>query len=274
LDALKLGRYPMHGGRTLVMGVLNVTPDSFSDGGHFLDRDRAVAHAHRLVAEGADLLDVGGESTRPGADPVSADEELRRVLPVIEAVVSELDVPVSIDTTKPQVADACLAAGAVVLNDVQGLRDPDMLDAAARHGAAVVVMHMKGTPRTMNDEAVYDDLLAEVAAFLSAQAARARSAGIETVILDPGLGFAKNTGHNLLLLKHLPVLTALGHPVLVGASRKRFIGELTGRPADDRVAGTMAATTAAVLGGARLVRVHDVAAAVQAVRVAEAIRDA
>lgn len=271
---LKLGRYAAPAGRTLVMGVLNVTHDSFSDGGLFLDAGRAIEHAHQLVAEGADVLDIGGESTRPGAEPVPAGEELRRVLPVVEAVVSQLDVPISIDTMKPEVADACLSAGAVMLNDVRGLRDPVMIETAARHGAGVVIMHMKGTPRTMNEEAVYDDVVAEVRAFLAEQAARARSAGIATVVIDPGLGFAKSTGHSLSLLRHLGVLTSLGYPVLVGASRKRFIGELTGRPAGDRVAGTVAATTAAVLGGAAIVRVHDVAEATQAVRVAEAIRGA
>ncbi|MEX2599976.1 MAG: dihydropteroate synthase [Dehalococcoidia bacterium] len=274
LRPLRFGRYDFPGGRTLVMGVLNVTPDSFSDGGRYFDARKAIEQARAMVAEGADILDIGGESTRPGAEPVPADEELRRVLPVIEAVVSDLDVPVSIDTVKPEVAERCLSAGAVILNDVQGLRDTAMIDAAARHGASVVIMHMKGTPRTMNQEAVYTDLLAEVRGFLVAQAGKARAAGIETVVIDPGLGFAKNTEHNLAILNHVDTFTSTGYPVLIGPSRKRFIGELTGKDADARVPGTLAAVTAAVLSGAAIVRVHDVAAGKQAVQVAEGIRNA
>jgi dihydropteroate synthase len=273
-EALRLGPHRLPLDRTLVMGILNVTPDSFSDGGQHLDAAVAVARALTMVEEGADIVDVGGESTRPGAPPVSADEELRRTLPVIEAIAAELSVPVSIDTVKPEVARACLAAGAVMLNDIQGLRDPAMVGAAAEAGAAVVIMHMKGTPRTMNDEAVYDDLIAEVCGFLRAQAAKARDAGIETVIVDPGIGFAKNGGHNLTVLRNVDAFASLGYPLLMGPSRKRFIGELTGAPAGGRVSGTLAAVTACVLGGAGIVRVHDVAACKQAVAIADAIKAA
>ena len=273
-EALRLGPHRLPLDRTLVMGILNVTPDSFSDGGQHLDAAVAVARARTMVGEGADIVDVGGESTRPGAPPVSAEEELRRTLPVIEAVAAELRVPVSIDTTKPEVARRCLAAGAVMLNDIQGLRDSAMIGAAADTGAAVVIMHMKGTPQTMNEEAVYDDLIAEVCGFLQVQAAKARDAGIETVIVDPGIGFAKHGAHNLAVLRNVGSFASLGYPLLMGPSRKRFIGELTGAPADDRVSGTVAAVTACVLGGASIVRVHDVAACKQAVVVADAIRRA
>jgi dihydropteroate synthase len=272
LPALNFKRRTFPAGRTLIMGVLNVTPDSFSDGGRYFDRQQAIEHARTMVAEGADILDIGGESTRPGAGPVSAEEELRRVLPVVETLAAEVDVPISVDTLKPEVADRCLAAGADIVNDVQGLREPAMMDAAARHRAAVIIMHMKGTPRTMTNEAIYADLIGEVSDFLTAQAESARTAGIETVIIDPGIGFAKNMHHNLMVLRHVDAFVALGYPVLIGPSRKRFIGDVTGRPADDRVAGTLAAVTAAVLGGAAIVRVHDVAPAKQAVQVAEAIR--
>ncbi len=256
------------------MGVLNVTPDSFSDGGRHADAASAIARARVMAAEGVDIIDVGGESTRPGAPPVSLDEELRRVLPVVEAIATEMEMPLSIDTVKPAVAQRCLQAGAVMVNDTQGLRDPAMLDVVAASGAAVTIMHMKGTPQTMADEAVYDDLIGEVREFLERQAKRATEAGIETVVVDPGLGFAKTGGHNLTILSRLHELATLGYPLLIGPSRKRFIGELTGAPADQRVPGTIAAVTASVFNGANILRVHDVAECKQAIIVAEAIRDA
>jgi dihydropteroate synthase len=274
-EHLRVGTHLLPLDRTLVMGVLNVTPDSFSDGGQHFLAARAIERAQRMAAEGADIIDVGGESTRPGgAHPVSADEELSRVLPVIEAIAGKLPVPISIDSVKPAVAKRCLDAGAVMVNDVYGLREPEMVEIAAAARAAVVIMHMKGTPQTMASEAVYDDLIEEVRQYLVERAALADAAGIETVIIDPGIGFAKNGAHNLTVLNNLPCFADLGYPLLVGPSRKRFIGELTGAPANDRLGGTIAAVTACVMGGANIVRVHDVAACKQAVIVADAIRRA
>jgi len=269
---LRLGTYVLPTDRTMIMGVLNVTPDSFSDGGLHLASADAIAHARRLVDEGADMVDVGGESSRPGAASVSTDEELARALPVIEAIAPTLGVPVSIDTRNPVVARACLAAGAVMLNDISGLANPDMLDVLRDTGAAVTIMHMKGTPETMASEAHYGDLIAEVREHLLAQAAKAVDAGAQTVIVDPGLGFAKNTQHNLRVLANLNAFTDLGYPLLVGPSRKRFIGELTGAAANDRIPGTIAAVVRCVEAGVTIVRVHDVAATKQAITIAEAIQ--
>lgn len=271
-NALALGTYRLPLDRTLIMGVLNVTPDSFSDGGRHFDANAAIEHAKRLVDEGADIVDIGGESTRPGADPVTADEELRRVEPIITAIASQLGVPVSIDTRKSEVAARCIEAGASMINDVTGLRDDAMLDIIRRTHAAITIMHMKGTPQTMASEAAYDDLISEVRAFLVAQAEKATSVGAQSVIVDPGLGFAKNSQHNLAILNHLEAFTDLGYPLLVGPSRKRFIGELTGASADDRVPGTIAAVVKCVLAGVSIVRVHDVAACRQAITVTEAIQ--
>ncbi|MDA1035405.1 MAG: dihydropteroate synthase [Chloroflexi bacterium] len=270
--ALALGAYRLPLDRTLIMGVLNITPDSFSDGGAYLDPHTAIEHAKRLVDEGADIIDVGGESTRPGADAVSIEEELRRVEPAIAAVATELGVPVSIDTRKPEVAARCIEAGASMINDVTGLRNDGMLEVVERTSAAVTIMHMKGTPQTMAAEAVYDNLIGEVREFLLEQAAKAVRAGAQTVIVDPGLGFAKNGQHNLTILNNLNAFTDLGYPLLVGPSRKRFIGELTGAPADDRIPGTIAAVVKCVLAGVPIVRVHDVAACRQAITVTEAIQ--
>lgn len=273
-DALRLGSFDLPAGRTLIMGVLNVTPDSFSDGGQHLDAATAIEHARRMVSDGADIIDVGGESTRPGAAPVSTDEELRRVMPVIEAIAGDLGVPVSIDTRNADVARRALDACAVMINDVTGLRDEAMLDVVRDTGTAVTVMHMKGTPETMATSNQYDDMLAEIAAYLVAQAGKASDAGAQTVIVDPGIGFAKDTRQNLELLNHLGAFTSLGYPLLVGPSRKRFIGELTGAAADDRVPGTIAAVVKCVQAGVDIVRVHDVAAARQAITITEAIEDA
>ncbi|GIU92113.1 MAG: dihydropteroate synthase [Acidimicrobiia bacterium] len=258
---------------TVLMGIVNVTPDSFSDGGSFLDPDQAVAHARRLVDEGAHLVDVGGESTRPGAEPVPEAEELRRVIPVVRELAAS-GVRVSIDTRKPKVAEAALEAGAVVINDVSGLTDPAMRRLAAESGAGVVVMHMKGDPRTMQSQAVYTDVVAEVADFLRRRAEEAVAEGVhpEAVCVDPGIGFGKTTEHNLLLLRDLPAIVALGYPVLVGTSRKSFLGAITGRenPADRDLA-TAVTVALAVERGAHAVRVHDVAAAREAAAVAAAI---
>jgi dihydropteroate synthase len=262
--------------RPAVMGVLNVTPDSFSDGGAFLDPGAALAHAGQMRAAGADLIDVGGESTRPGAAPVSTAEELRRVMPVVEALGAEGSLPVSIDTSKASVASAALEAGASFVNDVTALRgDAAMAAVVARADADVCLMHMLGEPRTMQDDPRYDDVVSEVAAFLEERLAFAVAQGIaeERVWLDPGIGFGKTLAHNLELLRRLDVIVALGRPVVVGASRKRFIGALTGRAEEDRIAGTVAANVIAFERGAHMFRVHDVGPARDALAVASATVD-
>jgi len=261
--------------RPLVMGILNVTPDSFSDGGelaggpaHALERGRAMVDA------GAALLDVGGESTRPGAAPVSEAEERARVIPVIEALTRELDVPVSVDTRKAGVTRAALAAGARIVNDVSGLNhDPTLADVVAEGGAGLVLMHMRGEPADMMGHARYHDVVAEVRDELSASVARARAAGVpdSAIVVDPGLGFAKTAEHNLIVIRRLAELEALGQPILVGPSRKSFLGRILDVPPAERVIGTVAACVAAYLAGARIFRVHDVAPVAQALQVAEAI---
>jgi len=258
------------------MGVVNVTPDSFSDGGRFLDQEAALAHARRLIAEGVEMLDVGGESTRPGAEPVAAEEEIARVEPLIRAIRAESAIPISVDTMKPKVARAAVAAGASMWNDVTALRHaPDSLAAAAELGCEVVLMHMQGEPRTMQDEPRYDDVVAEVAEFLLARAEAAMAAGVarERIWLDPGVGFGKHMlRHNLPLLAGLDRIAALGFPVLLGVSRKRFISALDGdAPADQRLGGSIAAALAGVAQNVAAVRVHDVRETVQALRVWQAI---
>ncbi len=271
---MQIGARLFEGPGPFIMGIVNVTPDSFSDGGRWADPEAAVAHALSLAEEGADLVDLGGESTRPGAPEVPADEELRRVVPVIERLRARgFSLPISVDTSKGQVGRAALAAGADLVNDVRALADPDLARAAAEAGAAVVLMHSRGPSAS---RAAYGDVVAEVKAELAAALARAEAAGVarERTILDPGLGFAKTPAHSLALLGALPALRALGRPLLVGPSRKSFLGAVTGAPVDRRLPGTLAAVTAAVLGGAEWVRVHDVAPAREAARVAAAIRDA
>jgi dihydropteroate synthase len=256
------------------MGIVNVTPDSFSDGGAFAGTEAAIEHGLRLAAEGAAILDVGGESTRPGAGPVPEAEELRRVLPVIRGLAARAGVPVSVDTTKAAVAEAALAAGATIVNDVSALRfDPRLGELAARAGAALVLMHMRGEPRTMQEDPRYGDLLGEVVAELAAGVARAAAAGIgqERIIVDPGIGFGKALEHNLELLDRLDALTILGRPILVGPSRKAFIGRILDLPASERIEGTIAACCLAAARGAHLVRVHDVGAVRRALRVCDAI---
>jgi dihydropteroate synthase len=255
--------------RTLILGVLNVTPDSFSDGGRWMDLEAALARGLEMSAEGADLIDVGGESTRPGAAPVGVSEELERVLPVVEALAAR-GVAVSIDTRKPVVAAEALARGACLVNDVSGLGD-EMLAVIAGASAGAIAMHMQGTPETMQRAPHYDDVVAEVRDFLAGRIAAARAVGVP-VMVDPGIGFGKSLEHNLELLRNLDALAALGAPVLVGVSRKSFLARLTGDALGDRRAPTLAAGVAAVLAGAHALRVHDVAAAVAASRVAEALR--
>ncbi|MBK6975333.1 MAG: dihydropteroate synthase [Sterolibacteriaceae bacterium] len=247
--------------RPLIMGIINATPDSFSGDGVAQDIKRAVAQARGFVEDGADILDIGGESTRPGATPVAAEEEIRRVVPVIEAL-REFDVPLSIDTFKPQVMRAALAAGATLINDIYALRVPGALEVAAASDAGVCLMHMQGTPQTMQDNPSYADVVAEVRAFLDARVDACRAAGIEgeRVAIDPGFGFGKTAEHNLELLQGLDRLADSGYPVLVGLSRKSVLGKLTGRKVTERVAASVAAAIAAVARSASIVRVHDVAA--------------
>ena len=254
------------------MGVVNVTPDSFSDGGRFLDPQAAVAHARRLAAEGADILDIGGESSRPGAEPVSVQEELRRVLPVLEKLN---DYCVSIDTRRPAVMKPALAAGASMINDVQGLTEPYALEAIAATGCAVCIMHMKGTPATMQREPRYDDVVAEVKTFLREAVRKARFAGIgaDRIAIDPGFGFGKTVVHNLKILGKLGEFRSLGVPVVAGLSRKSTIGHLTGRPVGERLAGSLAMALLALEGGARILRVHDVKETKDVIAVWQAYRD-
>ena len=258
----------------LVMGIVNVTPDSFSDGGTNFDPRAALESARAMLAAGADIIDVGGESTRPGAETVTPQQELARVLPVVRAL-AESGAVVSVDTRHPEVASACVASGAAVVNDISGFSDPAMVALAASGDAGLVVMHMKGDPRTMQDAPRYDDVVAEVAAYLKAQALMLEAAGVarERIALDPGIGFGKTTAHNLELLRRLGEIAALGYPVLVGASRKRFIGEITGvAEPRERLAGSLAAAIVAVDAGAAVVRVHDVAETVAALAIARAVR--
>jgi dihydropteroate synthase len=269
---LACGRFRLELGRPLVMGVVNVTPDSFSDGGQYLDPAKAIARARRLIEEGADLLDIGGESSRPGAQGVSADEELRRILPVLRDLRSA-PVPVAVDTVKPDVMRAALAEGAAMINDIGALRAPGAVEAVAASDAGVCLMHMQGEPRTMQQSPSYRDVAAEVRAFLEERAAAAEAAGIarERIVIDPGFGFGKKPAHNLELLRRLGEIASLGYPVLAGLSRKSTLGAITGRPPLEREAASVAAALLAVEGGARIVRVHDVAATKDALAVWSAV---
>jgi len=255
------------------MGVLNVTPDSFSDGGRFFGFDAAITRAHELAEQGADFIDIGGESTRPGSEPVSADEEIRRVVPVIETLAKEIAVPLSIDTYKATVADAALGAGAVIVNDISGLTfDSGMSDVVVRHGASVVIMHMKGTPKNMQENPQYDDVVHEILGFFQAQCKKAKDSGIAQVIVDPGIGFGKKLEHNLELIKRLREFNRLGCPIMVGPSRKSFLGALLNLPVNERIEGTAAAVTGCILNGAHLVRVHDVKEMKRVAAVADAMK--
>lgn len=255
--------------RPQVMGIVNVTPDSFSDGGRHDDAGRALAHCEKLLAEGADILDIGGESTRPGAAPVPLDEELRRVLPVLEGAL-KFGVPLSVDTVKPEVMRRALECGADIVNDINALRLPGAEEAVAAHpGCGVCLMHMRGDPATMQQRPAYDDVVTEVSEFLRERmtALSARGVAAERIVLDPGIGFGKSVEHNLALMRRQRELLALGRPLLLGWSRKSTLGALTGRPVDERLAASVAAALAAVQLGARIVRVHDVAATVDALKV-------
>ncbi len=258
-----------------IMGVLNITPDSFSDGGAWLSVENAVAHARQMADAGADIIDVGGESTRPGSAPVSAGEELQRVVPVIEALRAGIDVPVSIDTQKPAVMRAAVAAGAGMINDVNALQADGAIETAAALGVPVCLMHMQGVPETMQDEPGYRDVVAEVISFLGARAAACEAAGIAPgqIVLDPGFGFGKTVGHNLSLLRRLDALVALGYPVLVGLSRKSLIGKVLGLPVDKRLYPSIALAVLAVWQGASIVRCHDVRQTREAALMCRAVMD-
>jgi len=261
--------------KTIVMGVINVTPDSFSDGGQFFSLEKAIEQALRLETYGADIIDIGGESSRPGSEPVSLDEEMRRVMPVIERIAPELQIPVSIDTSKAQVADAALGAGCAIVNDITALTgDPRMAEVIAAHDAGAILMHKRGTPKEMQNNTTYDDMVSEVRDYLAAAAARAREAGVasDKIMIDPGIGFGKSIEGNLQLVKSTSEFAALGYPVLIGASRKAFIGRITGAEVGFRVTGSIAVAVAAVLYGAAAVRVHDVAETRQAVDMATRFR--
>ncbi len=261
------------GERAHVMGILNVTPDSFSDGGHYLRPTAALDRALEMVGEGADIIDVGGQSSRPGSDPIPERDELKRVVPVIERIHEEWDGPISVDTCRSSVADEAIGAGASIVNDITAFTaDPDIAAVTAKHGAGCVLMHMQGTPASMQDKPAYDDLMGEITFFLRRAVETAVAAGVpdDGIVIDPGLGFGKTVEHNLAILRHLPELAVLGKPILVGPSRKGFIGRVLDILVHDRLEGTLAATAYAVAQGARLVRVHDVRAVVRAVKMVEA----
>jgi dihydropteroate synthase len=256
-----------------VMGILNVTPDSFSDGGRFAGLDAARAHAEQMADDGAAIIDIGGESTRPGAEDVSESQELDRVIPVVEALRDTVDLPISIDTSKARVMREAVAAGATMINDVLALQEPGALQAAVELGVPVCLMHMRGRPRTMQANPQYDDVTQDVTAFLGNRAAECTEAGIanELIIIDPGFGFGKTHAQNVELLANLRQLQTLGLPVLVGLSRKSTLGEITGRDVDDRLPGSIAAAVVAVMNGAQIVRVHDVRETVEALKVVRAV---
>ncbi len=263
--------------RTHIMGVLNVTPDSFSDGGLYLQKDKAIAQGIAMARDGADIIDVGGESTRPYSKTVSGDEELDRVIPVIEALRGSIEIPISIDTCKAEVAKEALKTGASIINDISAFRfDPKMAPVAAEAGVPVILMHMKGSPGNMQDNPVYDNLIPEILAFLRNAIERATEKGVreDRIIVDPGIGFGKTFDHNLEIIKELNQFHSLGRPVLLGTSRKAFIGNILGNESRDRDTGTMATVTAAILNGAHIVRVHNPKMALETVKVADALRRA
>ncbi len=273
---LPRGRSITLGEKTVVMGILNVTPDSFSDGGLFYNLDRAVERAKELISEGAHIIDIGGESTRPFSEPIPLEEELRRTIPVIEAIRSFSDIPISIDTTKAEVALRAIEAGADIINDVSALRfDPDMASVASETKVPVVLMHMLGTPKTMQENPHYECLFGEILAFLQERIDYAVKHGIsrDQIIVDPGIGFGKTVEHNLRLIRNLHYFHILERPILLGASRKRFIGSVLNEPVENREIGTAAVNTVGILAGAHIVRVHDVKTQIKAIVMADAIRD-
>lgn len=273
---LRCGSHQLDLSTPVVMGILNVTPDSFSDGGRFSGFSRAIEHAMAMIEAGAGIIDVGGESTRPGAQAVGESDEIRRVVPIVESLAALTSVPISVDTSKAGVIRAALRAGAAMINDVRALRDEGVLEAAAEGSSAICLMHMQGEPRTMQADPHYDDVVVEVRDFLQERVGACESAGIarDRIVIDPGIGFGKRIEHNLRLLAALPELAELRLPILIGVSRKSMLGTLLDRPVEQRLAGGLAVTAAAVLAGASIVRVHDVAETVDAVKIATALKAA
>lgn len=273
---LKCGKYllPVYE-RTHVMGVLNRTPDSFSDGGRFMDEAAALGHVRKMSADGADIIDIGGESTRPGSEPVSLREELNRTIPLIERLSREITVPISIDTSKSEVARLAIRAGASMVNDITGLKsDPEMAGVISDMGAAVCVMHIKGTPKTMQDHPAYEDLMLEILEGLRESIEIALGSGVspDRIVIDPGIGFGKTAAHNLTIIKRLSELMALDKPILIGVSRKSFIGKVLNREAQDRLMGTAVASASAIANGANIIRVHDVKEMQDVAKMADAIK--
>lgn len=260
--------------RPLIMGVLNVTPNSFNDGGKFFSPKATITHAKQMIADGADIIDIGGESTRPGSVRISKEEELRRIIPIIELLLKEPPIPISIDTMKPEVAEECLKRGVHILNDITGLRNERMIKVAARYNVPTIIMHMQGTPETMQINPAYTDVIEEIKIYLETQAQKAKEAGIDQIIIDPGIGFGKTVEHNLTIIKHLQTFKELGYPLLIGPSRKAFIGKILNLDVDQRLEGTLAAVTACVLNGADILRVHDVKECKRAIAIADAIKSA
>ena len=262
------------GERTYLMGIVNITPDSFSDGGLYMDSDKAISHGIELASEGADIIDIGGESTRPGSKPLPPDEELRRVIPVIEGLSARVDIPISIDTYKSTIAERAIEAGVEMINDISGLRfDPRMADIAAKRAVPVVLMHIKGTPEVMQLDVHYDCLVTEIMEYLEGSIEIAEGAGIDPrqIIIDPGIGFGKSAEDNLKIIRHLAELKSLGKPILLGPSRKSFIGKILNAPIDQRVEGTLASISAAIINGANILRVHDIGPAKKAAQMVDAI---
>jgi dihydropteroate synthase len=271
---LKAGDYELNlAKRSYIMGVLNVTPDSFSDGGLYLDRDKAIEHGLKIAEEGADIIDIGGESTRPGSEPISEEEELRRVIPVISSLAKQVKIPISIDTYKYKVAYEALEAGAVIINDITGLADPKMVDLAVQRECPVIIMHMKGTPKSMQENPVYEDLIGEITDFFLERTEIAIKAGLprDKILIDPGIGFGKTVQHNLEILLRLSEFKSLGFPLVLGTSRKSFIGKVLGLPVEQRLEGTAATVAYGIAQGAAIVRVHDVYQMVRVARMTDAI---
>lgn len=273
-DEISIGKYSLSPDKTAIMGILNITPDSFSDGGVFLSLDDAVRHARQMVKDGADIIDIGGESARPGSNPVSVFEEIKRVKPVIESLSDSIGVPLSIDTCKPEVAEECLRAGASMVNDITGMESKRMIQVVRKHGASVAIMHMKSRPKIMQKDPRYADVVMEIKTFLKERAALAKGEGIEGIFIDPGIGFGKTTQHNLKLISHLGEFRDLGFPILIGPSRKNFIGEINKLPVDERLDGTLASVAVCAMNGASVIRVHDVKQCARVLQIVDAIKRA
>jgi dihydropteroate synthase len=271
---MEWGKHTLDFSKTRIMGILNVTPDSFSDRGKFIDVDKAVAHAKKMVENGADIIDVGGESSRPGSNPIDEKEEIKRIKPVIKKLAKELTVPISIDSYKPRVVEEALAVGASMINDINGLRDERMFAIAVQHQVPVIIMHMQGTPKTMQENPSYGDAVREIKGFFSKQVRDARDAGLQHLILDPGIGFGKKLEHNLHILKRLKEFKELNCPVLIGTSRKSFLGDITGLPVNKRLEATLISNAVAIMNGANIIRVHDIPECKQVVQIVDAIRGA